>query len=124
MCADPIMEHPSNDIEDRKPIWDAMQMFWMDTDPSLFLDSTAEVCSKSKYSIEELSLIYWNEVRPAVSFNMLLFPAPEWAGFEINWLIERILKKHKYGRRLPIFRLHPYSNSWWNKLKRKIQENN
>ena len=115
------MEHPKNDIKDRSKIWDNMQMFWMDTDPGLLIDNIAEVCFKSKYSIDELEHIFWNEVRPAVTFNLLMLSAPEWNGFEITWLENRILKKHKFGKRLPRKWLHHYSNSWWQKLKKKIE---
>ncbi|MHB8138051.1 MAG: DUF7079 family protein [Smithellaceae bacterium] len=110
------MEQPERDIEDRKIIWDYMQNFWMDTDPAILLPRVAQVCAESKYSLDELELIFWNEVRPAVKFNMLMLPAPEWAGFEINWLTNRILKKHRFGKKLPVKWLHPYSNSWWKKL--------
>jgi hypothetical protein len=116
------MDPPAQDVEDRKPIWDFMQNFWMDTDPEILLPRVAEVCARSKYTMAELEAIYWNEVRPAVSFNMWMLPAPEWAGFEINWLVERILRKHRYGSRLPIRWLHPYADGWWQKLHRRISE--
>jgi len=116
------MNHPKNDLVDRMPIWGAMQTFWMDTDPGYFLKNIAELCAKSKYSIEELQLIYWNEVRPAVSFNMRAGAAPQWAGFDTNFLTDRILKKHKYGKRLPTPYFHQYSNLWWKKLKIEIEK--
>jgi hypothetical protein len=110
------MEPPDLDIDDRQAIWDFMQNFWMDTDPGILLPRVAEVCAASKYSLVELEAIYWNEVRPAVSFNLFMLPAPEWAGFEITWLTNRILKKHRFGKRLPIKWLDPYANNWWKKL--------
>lgn len=116
------MEHPNNDLTDRMPVWDAMQMLWMDIDPKTFLERTAELCSKSKYSLEELKLIYWNEVRPAVSSNISLSTAPEWTGFKGNYLFERILRKHKYGKSLPAFWLHQYSNTYWEALKNAIAD--
>jgi hypothetical protein len=61
---------PEQDEEDRRPIWDTLQMFWMDTDPEDFLRSSAEICARSKYSISEIEAIYWNEVRPAVGANL------------------------------------------------------
>jgi hypothetical protein len=117
-----MMDPPAQDVEDRKPIWDFMQNFWMDTDPAILLPRVAEVCARSKYTMADLEAIYWNEVHPAVRFNMWMFPAPEWAGFEINWLVERVLRKHRYGARLPIKRLHPYANGWWQKLRSRISE--
>lgn len=113
------MKHPKDDAVDRLAVWEAMQMFWMDTAPDIVLANTAKICAQSKYSIKELRLIYWNEVRPAVSYNMKM-SAPEWTGFNTEFLIERILNKHKYGRKLPIMCLHRYSNLWWNKLETEI----
>ena len=31
------MRPPGEDIEDRAPVWDYMQNFWMDTDPAILL---------------------------------------------------------------------------------------
>ena len=116
------MDAPENNLPDRKPIWDFMQNVWMDTDPGILLPRVAEMCARSKYSVDDLEAIFWNEVRPAVSFNLCMLPAPEWAGFEINWLTDRVLRKHRYGRSLPIKWLHPYANSWWQKLRGRILE--
>ena len=110
------MRPPGEDIEDRAPVWDYMQNFWMDTDPSILLPEVTRVCAESKYTLEELEAIFWNEVRPAVSFNMAMLPAPEWAGFEIEWLKDRVLRKSRFGKPLPRKWLHPYSSSWWRKL--------
>jgi hypothetical protein len=114
------MEPPDRDLEDRKVIWDVMQNFWMDTDPAMLLPQVVEVCAASKYSIDELELIYWNEVRPAVAFNLWMIPAPEWAGFEIGWLTERILKKHRFGKPLPWKWLHRDAEAWWSRLRAAI----
>ncbi len=88
----------------------------MDTDPTILLAEVARVCAESKYTIAELEAIYWNEVRPAVSFNLLMLPAPEWAGFEIEWLKARVLRKSRFGKRLPLKWLHPYATRWWRQL--------
>ncbi len=114
------MKHPGEDIEERSIVWDYMQNFWMDTDPGILLPEVARVCAESKYSLAELEAIFWNEVRPAVSFNMAMLPAPEWAGFELEWLKTRVLKKQRFGRPLPRKWLHPYSGSWWRKLQQAI----
>ena len=97
-------------------MWDHLQNFWMDTDPSIFLADITRACAMSKYSLEELEAIFWNEVRPAVSFNIAMLPAPEWAGFEIDWLKARVLRKSRFGKPLPRKWLYPYSASWWCKL--------
>lgn len=116
------MEHPALDIDARSGIWDQMQMFWMDTDPDLVVDGVARVCAESKYSLAELEAIFWNEVRPAVSFNLGMGPAPEWAGFEPGWLRQRVLQKHRFGKALPWSFLHPYSRFWWRRLRAAIVE--
>ncbi|MCB1559971.1 MAG: hypothetical protein KDI75_02530 [Xanthomonadales bacterium] len=115
------MEHPALDLIDRSVIWDHMQMLWMDVDPAREVEGLARICARSKYSMSELEAIFWNEVRPAVSFNMTLLPAPEWTGFEIEWLKTRILEKHRFGARLPWKFLHPYSSMWWFQLRHAIQ---
>ena len=114
------MQPPGLDLEDRRPVWDVLQEIWMDTDVTILFPRIVDVCVTSKYSLSELESIFWNEVRPAVQFNLWLLPAPEWTGFDTNWLASRILKKHRYGRRLPIKWLHPYSNRWWQKLRDAI----
>jgi hypothetical protein len=65
-----LMLAREHDLPDRCPIWDELQMFWMDTDPNIFLESAARVCAQSKYSLPEIEQIFWNEVRPAVRFNL------------------------------------------------------
>ena len=54
------MLRPEEDLENRQPNWDALQMFWMDTDPYLELETAIDVCAKSRYSLKEIELIYWN----------------------------------------------------------------
>jgi len=112
---------PTDDLDDRKKIWDMMQMFWMDSDIKILLPKIIEICAESKYSIDELEAIYWNEVRPAVWFNLLFLPAPEWAGFDIEWLSKRIIRKNRFGKRLPIKLIYWYSDFWWKKLRNGIK---
>ena len=112
---------PREDQADRRPVWDALQMFWMDTDPEIFLRSAADVCARSKYSLEEIEAIFWSEVRPAVKFN-LWSPAGEWTGFDLDWLTERILEKHHFGRRPALRVLDREAESWWEKLRAGIEQ--
>jgi hypothetical protein len=97
-----------------------MQMFWMDTDPALVLQEAARTCATSPYSLLELKAIFWNEVRPAVAFNLWRLPAPEWCGFELGWLTDRILKKHRFGKPLPSPWVHRYSRKWWERLQAAV----
>ena len=113
------MDAPEKDIEDRTPVWDALQMLFMDTDVSLSYDHIIDICTSSKYSADDIEAILYNEVLPAVRFNLLMLPAPEWCGFEVDWLKRRILSKHRFGRRRP-FWFRAYTNSHWEKIKPRI----
>ena len=113
------MAPPEQDLADRRPVWDALQMFWMDTDPELFLENAAEVCARSKYSIEEIEAIYWNEVQPAVEFN-LKSVVGEWTGFDLHWLTARILEKHRFGRSMHGRWRNREAASWWERLRTAI----
>ena len=96
-------------------------MIYMDTDPTDLLDGMADVLSASPYSTSELEDILWNEVLPACRFNMWALPAPEWAGFDLEWLSARILAKHRYGRRRRPLRLRGYTQDWWARLSPLIE---
>lgn len=115
------MKPPADDLDARAPVWDALQYFWMDTDPVPLLPSIARTCAASPYSIAELEAIYWNEVRPAVAANLRIPTAPEWAGFDLDWLTTRILQTHRYGRPLPWRWLRPHARGWWEALRVLIE---
>ena len=89
---------PEQDVERRRPIWDALQMLLMDTDTALERPHVARVCAESDYTMEELEEIWFAEVFPALRWN-LLDVAGEWAGIEIEALTQRILAAHRFGKR-------------------------
>ncbi len=109
------MEEPEKDINDRTPVWDCLQDLYMDTDVTLSYGYISKICAASKYSIEELENILFLEVLPALKFNMFALPAPEWAGFQTEWIVHRILKKHRFGKRKPWI-LRRYTNYHWKAL--------
>lgn len=115
------MLHPDKDVEDRTPVWDCMQDLYMDTDVTLSYAAIVQRCSDSKYTISELEEILFNEVLPAIRVNMYMYPAPEWAGFETEWVVKRVLSKHRFGKRRP-WRLRFYTNGHWKNLKLRILE--
>ena len=115
------MNPPEHDTEDRTPIWDCMQDLYMDTDVTLSYDFIAQRCADSKYSIDELENILFNEVLPALRFNMFILPAPEWAGFQSDWLVKRVLVQHRFGKRKPWI-LRRYTQDHWTPIRQKIQE--
>ncbi len=113
------MKPPEQDLTDRLPIWDELQMLYMDTDVTTSYDRIVAVCLKSKYSVGEIEEILFNEVLPAVRFNMWMLPAPEWCGFETEWLKRRVLKKHRFGKRRPLF-LRLYTRSHWKRIRDRM----
>lgn len=115
------MKHPENDIADRTPIWDCMQDLFMDTDVTLSYEFIVKRCAESKYGIEELEKILFNEVLPALRFNMFNLPAPEWAGFQTEFVVRRVLEKHRFGKSRP-WLLRRYTQQHWDILKLKIEE--
>ncbi len=115
------MKRPEEDIDDRTPIWDLLQDLFMDTDVTLSYAPISKACASSKYTLDELEKILFNEVLPALKFNMFDLPAPEWVGFQTEWLVSRILKKHRFGKRKPWI-LRRYTNFHWVALKPLIEE--
>lgn len=115
------MKKPEDDIEDRTPIWDCMQDLYMNTDVTLSYNYISEVTAHSKYSIEELEQILFNEVLPALKFNILDSPGPEWAGFQTDWVVERVLKEHRFGKWKPWI-LRGYTKTHWKALIPLIEE--
>ena len=115
------MKPPEEDLENRKPVWNVMQMIYMDTDMDSEYPHIAEVCVASPYSISELKEILFKEVFPACRPNFYYPVAPEWCGYEMNWLTQRILKKHRHGKRFPLFLFHTLTAMCWRKLEKRIK---
>ena|SRR5688572_26660335 len=85
------MTPPGQEIERRRPVWDALSSFFLDTE----LDdeqhqSIAQVIVASGYSPSEIQHILWEEVYPVVESNLRNF-AGEWAGFDLDWMQQQIL---------------------------------
>ena len=114
---------PDLDIARRRPIWDCFQMFWMDTDVSLMLPNAIKCAAASDYSLDELHYIYSVEVRDAVKWNFLKNPiAPEWAGYDLDWLSKKIIKifkkqveKGKYPKS------YRHEDIWWETISAGIK---
>ena len=113
------MLSPEEDVADRSVIWDVMQDLYMDTDVTISYKRIARTCAASKYTLNDLNKILFNVVLPALKFNMFDLPAPEWMGFEREWLVERVLKKHRFGKRKP-WVLRFYTALHWRKIKPMI----
>ena len=114
------MKSPERDSADRSPVWDALQMVYMDTDFDEVLQDIAEVCARSKYSVGEIRDILFEEVFPACRFNMVPVAGSEWRGFDMEWLTQRIIAKQRHGKRWPLLRWRGYTKACWRKLEEVI----
>lgn len=93
-------------------------MLFMDVDPLDEIEWIASVCLDSGYSLDELKRVFLNEVFQAVGGNRGV--APEWKGFPLDWLTERILRVHRFQKRLPWKLFHPDAYASWDLLESAI----
>jgi hypothetical protein len=109
------------DLPSRQPVWQALQMLFMDTSQSHELPRIAQACAQSPYTVDELRSILFSEVFPACRSNMspLTWPGGEWSGFDRDWLTERILRNHRHGKR-PLVMGWLHTAYWWARLKPKV----
>lgn len=78
-----------DEIARRRPVWDGMADLFLDTETRPSLGFAAVACAESGYDDATLERIWRHEVSPVVGPN-LLSVAGEWAGFDLDWLQERI----------------------------------
>jgi hypothetical protein len=118
-----MFEKPLN-ITDRKPIWMALSTFYLDTElQETNFQGIAETIIKSPYSFEEVKAIDKYKIFPILQSNILQV-AGEWAGFDEDWLIEKItteLQKKSKFRTISI-EIYYYLFRWmhkdyWRRLK-------
>jgi len=84
------------DLERRKPIWIALSEFYLDTELSdSALRHIAFTFLDSPYTLDEVRVINKYEVFPLLQAN-LLSPAGIWAGFDEDWLVEKITARLKH----------------------------
>jgi hypothetical protein len=116
------MKPIEEDLAARQQVWEAMQMLFMDTSQYYELPRIAQACARSPYTVAELRSILFLEVFPACRFNMtpLMWPGGEWTGLDRERLTERILLKHRHGRR-PLLMGWLQTAYWWARLKPRIQ---
>ncbi|GEO23520.1 DUF7079 family protein [Cyclobacterium qasimii] len=89
------MNPTETDIANRKPIWEALSKFYLDTE--LQEEDFKEICKtfhKSPYDLEEIMDIDRYEVFPVLQMN-LLSVAGEWEGFDKDWLFSKCQKNYK-----------------------------
>ena len=80
-----------SEIEKRIPVWNALSDLFLDTElDDITHKYIAKVVVESGYEPQEIHNILWKEVLPAVGDNLRIV-AGEWAGFNPEWLKERIV---------------------------------
>jgi len=89
------MRKTTYNINERKPIWISLSEFYLDTklNKSNFRNIAFKI-KESPYTFEEVKKINKYEIFPVLQIN-LLSVAGEWAGFNEEWLIDKITKKIK-----------------------------
>jgi hypothetical protein len=88
------MKPALQDIEARRPVWQALSDMFLDTDTSITRSWRVQALARSLYSIEELEEILIDEIHPVCRKNLLSI-AGEWAGFDPTWLEDSILRRMK-----------------------------
>ena len=111
------MQHFEGDLDTRRAVWCALQDLWMDTDPEPLWPGIVRVCADSRFSLDELERIFWDEVRPALA-GQLRGPAPEWRGLTADELEERI---RTHARPTPrLLRFGP-DRALWRRLRSAVR---
>jgi hypothetical protein len=84
------------EIEQRKPLWEAFSEVWLDTELQNYdFENIVDLMLDSKLSIETLNIIFESEVAPVVYKN-LFSAVGVWDGFDKVWLFEKIIENiHK-----------------------------
>ncbi len=111
------------DIEERKKVWIALSDLFLDTDTSTFHENLVKVLLVSPYSIEEINKIMLFEIYPVCRWNLLSIAA-EWAGFDEDWLVEKMHKKRNVLSLIwinTVGRLSLVSHFGWQKIIREIK---
>jgi hypothetical protein len=97
---------------------------FLDTDTSLSRDWRIKELAQSPYSLAELEEILVYEVYPACRSNLFSI-AGEWAGFDPEWLEDRIKRRSnsplKFLHGINLGRLTVYASTEWRATKRGVQ---
>ncbi len=120
---DGCLKAACDDLADRRPVWDALSDMFLDTDVSLSREWRVRVLAESPYSVDDLERILVDEVYPVCKYNLLCV-AGEWAGFDLDWLEEQILRRlasrWRFLRATSIARLGSGLPSEWRLMKTAI----
>jgi hypothetical protein len=115
----------SRELEQRRPVWDALSTLYLDTDVTLLRAYRARILAASPFSLEELEAILIDEVYPVCWANLLSIPG-EWAGFDAAWLesriVERLTSPWRGLHKLNFGRISVPASTEWHYTKRAILE--
>lgn len=115
---------PQDDLEQRRPVWDALSELFLDTQLS-DADFTylARVLAQSPYTDAQLAAIYQAEVEPVCESNVSMVPG-YWSGFPDGWVEAAILSRGLDATRvLADLRATSKSIAWgWRGLQQRVLE--
>jgi hypothetical protein len=107
-----MMTKAADDVDNRRPVWEALSDLFLDTDVSLARNWRIKKLAESPYSLAELEVILVDEVYPACIGNLLCV-AGGWSGFDQCWLEQRILR-HSHARwTIRLFNLGRLTVPFW-----------
>lgn len=91
--AQPHLRPPQDDLEQRRPVWTALSVLFLDTElTEADFEALATVLAESRYTNEELAAIYHAEVYPVCRSNICMDPG-FWACFPDGWVEQAILSR-------------------------------
>lgn len=104
------MTPPDQDLERRRPVWEALSSFFLDTElEDLHHREIAAILVASGYSPTEIQTILWDEVYPVVAGNLLCMVGV-WDGFDVDWMQAEILSgRHRRTIWTRLSALYPFS---------------
>ena len=117
------MNEAEAQIEKRMPVWEALSELFLDNElQPADHERIAQALAATDFSAEEIEVILIAEVCPVCRWN-LVSVAGEWAGFDRDWLREKICPR--LGKRPKFWRLFVYRHRWmygrhWNKIKARM----
>jgi hypothetical protein len=114
---------PGKELNHRRPVWEALSSLFLDTDTSLARPWRVRLLAASPYTLDELDQILTEEVYPVCRWN-LLSVAGEWAGFDLDWLEGRILRRSRsplrWLRRHNVAKVTQYLSPEWQATRAEI----
>jgi hypothetical protein len=97
------MKAASEDIPNRRPVWEALsEGFLVDEIPTAELQRLGQTLAASPYTVDEIEEILYDEVYPACIWNVISLTAA-WPFFESAWLQAEIMNKRQSRFTLPRF---------------------